>query len=80
MKKLHEDLHPTSCWNKARPDEYTFICLDRDLAMANTIRFWINERIKLGLNKPGDEKLEEAESLANLVDKIQANRNEQPKT
>lgn len=70
MKKWEEINDPKSCWNKAGDDTRVFILVDMDEAAADTIRFWINKRIELGMNKPGDEKLLSAESLANEIESL----------
>ncbi len=64
MRKCDEISNPRSCWNKARPNERLFVILDRDLAMAGTIRDWIARRIKLKLNRANDDQIIEAENLA----------------
>jgi hypothetical protein len=64
MRKIDEKDHPSSCWNKAKDTERLFVLLERDAAAPATIRAWIAERIRLGLNQPGDAKLKEAEELA----------------
>jgi hypothetical protein len=74
MLKRDEITNPNSCWNKAREDERLFILLDRDDAMADTIQFWINKRIELGKNKPGDPKLVEAEECIRLMASERATR------
>lgn len=71
----HEELaDPCSCWNKAGDNTFVFILIDMDEAMAATMRFWIGERIRLGLNKPGDFKLLCAEQKAEQVELLQAGR------
>lgn len=68
MIKRDELADPNSCLNKNTNDEtILFVLKDTDEAMAGTIRFWIGERIKLGLNKPGDKKLLTAERTADEV-------------
>jgi len=64
MTKVEEQLNPLSCWNKAHDFESLFILLARDAAAPATIAFWINERIKLGLNQEGDPQLLEAAERA----------------
>lgn len=68
MKKYEERDNPNTCWNKAREDEMLFVLLERDDAFPGTVRYWISERIRLGLNKPGDEKLVRAEAAAKYVE------------
>jgi hypothetical protein len=70
MLKLEEKTNPKSCWNKAEDDEMMFILLGRDKAAPATIRAWIRERIRMGLNKPGDSQLKEAEERAKYIDEL----------
>lgn len=57
---LKKDELTRGCMAKAHPDEMTFVLLGRDPAAASTIAFWIQERLRLGLDKPTDPKLIEA--------------------
>lgn len=57
MTKTEELTDPNSCFNKAKPEEQMFVLLGRDKATANTVRYWVNERIVLGLNKPDDPQI-----------------------
>lgn len=68
MRKTEEMIVENSCWNKAKFNERLFILMSRDEAAPSTIRFWIRQRIELGLNKSGDEKLVEAERCAELME------------
>ena len=68
MLKRLEISDPTSCLNKAAENELIFVLLERDAAAAATVRFWIQERIRLAKNKPGDPKLREAEQWAAQVE------------
>lgn len=54
MRKKYELTDPSSCLNKALSDELVFVLLQRDAAAPATIRFWVQERIRLGKNKPTD--------------------------
>lgn len=63
MIKKDELSNPKSCLNKARDDEALFVLLERDPAFEATINFWIEERIRLELNKEGDDKIESAKQL-----------------
>ncbi len=67
MIKSEELSNPNSCLNKAKDDEILFVLLDRDLAFADTVRYWIEKRIQFGLNKREDLKMIEA---ANCVQKV----------
>jgi hypothetical protein len=59
----------SGCMAKARDDEWTFVLLERDPATPGTIRDWIARRIDLGLNRPGDAKLVEAEEVARIIER-----------
>jgi len=67
MTKRLEKEDPQSCWNKAKEDELMFILLERDICMADTIRYWVERRIKTDKNKPGDPQIKEALNLAEYV-------------
>jgi hypothetical protein len=67
MKKCIEISDPTSCWNKAKDEELVFVLLGRDAAAPAAIEAWCAERIRLGKNKPGDEQIGEARSLAEIM-------------
>lgn len=69
MRKRDELADPTSCLNRALEDEQLFVLLGRDAAAPAAVRAWINERIRLGKNNPGDSKLIEAERW---VDRVEA--------
>lgn len=60
MKKCDELSDPNSCLNKAKDDEQLFVLLGRDLAAPAAVRFWIEERVRLGLNKYTDDQIAEA--------------------
>jgi hypothetical protein len=60
VKKRDELADPNSCFNRAADDEILFVLLQRDPATPNTIRAWIRERIRLGLNSAGDDKIQSA--------------------
>ncbi len=55
--------NPKSCWNKARSEEMTFIILGRDPAAAATLQAWIDERLRLHLNKEDDEQIKQVRVL-----------------
>lgn len=71
MRKLDELILPDSCFNKAADDDLLFVLIQKDPAAPATIRFWIEERIRLGLNAQGDAKLASAESLAHRIELAQ---------
>jgi hypothetical protein len=65
----HEEMSiPNSCWNKAKENERLFVMLARDAAAPETIRFWVEERQKLGLNKASDVQIMEAMIAADLME------------
>ena len=68
MRKRDEIALPQSCWNKAKESEILFVLLERDEAMAETIRFWAAKRIEKGLNADGDPQIVEALVTANLLE------------
>jgi hypothetical protein len=60
MIKREELTNPNSCMSRAKDDEMTFVLLARDIAAPATIRWWAQERIRLGKNKWSDERIREA--------------------
>lgn len=67
MRKIPELFNPFSCLSKAEDHEMLFVLLGRDVAAPATIRFWIEERIRLGKNKPSDSQIVEARRCANTM-------------
>lgn len=61
MRKLEELTNPDSCLNRARYSEMLFVLLGRDPAAPAAIRAWIEERIRLGKNRPDDAQILGAE-------------------
>jgi hypothetical protein len=57
MLKAEELRNPNSCLNKALDGEMIFVLLERDAATPATIRFWAQERIRLGKNLATDEQI-----------------------
>lgn len=68
MQKQQELDDPESCLNRAHADEAMFVLLARDAAASATVRFWIDERIRLGKNNRHDMQIHSAENLADLMD------------
>lgn len=66
--KTDEICNKDSRWNKAGLYEQMFILLERDVAFAATVRFWAEERVRLGKNKAGDDKIVEALTMAEQVE------------
>lgn len=48
------------CYANAKPDEEIFTLLERDDCSPVTIRFWCEQRILRGKNKPDDAQITEA--------------------
>lgn len=63
LKKL-ELSTPTSCLNKAAPDEPVFVLRAKDALAAMTVRHWIT--MADGVHEPA--KLEEARKLAEVME------------
>lgn len=68
MRKLDELTIHDSCFSRARASELIFVLLARDVAAPATIRFWVDERLRLGKNKPDDPQIIEAVKLANQME------------
>ena len=69
MLKKDELTDPNSCFSKAKENERMFVLLARDIAAPDTIRYWANERIRLGKNRVSDPQIEEAFECARLMDR-----------
>jgi len=72
MKKVDEINDPTSCFRKARVDERIFVLLARDEAAPATIRFWCEERVRLGKNTIDSTQITEALRCAELMEQERA--------
>jgi len=70
MLKRLELTHPQSCLNRAEDDEYLFVLLARDETGPSTVRYWIEERIRIGKNKRGDAQIVEAELAAREMEEF----------
>lgn len=68
MFKRDEVFLPDSCFNKTKDDEYLFVLLERDPCAPETIRFWVSQRIKRGLNLSSDQKLLSALDVADRME------------
>lgn len=62
------------CLGNAEDDEPVFILLGRDRAAADTVRYWAQRRIELGLNSARDEQIIEAGDCAAAIDTFARNR------
>ena len=69
MRKHEELNNPESCMSRAFRNEMTFVLLGRDVASPATIRFWAEERIRLGKNKMSDPQIIEALHCAGQMEK-----------
>jgi hypothetical protein len=77
MRKRDELTDPSSCMNKAKDDEWTFVLLGRDAAAPAAVRAWIDERVSLGKNLPWDPQIVEAEQWIKAVTAEQAARRQE---
>jgi hypothetical protein len=71
MIKKDELTNPSSCMSHARDDEMTFVLLGRDRAAPATIRFWVEERIRLRRNFRDDAQIREALECAAQIERDQ---------
>lgn len=70
MTKRQELNNATSCLNKAKMKERIFVLLERDVASPATIRFWCEERIRLGKNLSSDLQIISAMCDADEMEKV----------
>lgn len=68
MLKRDELTNPASCMSRARDDEMVFVLLARDVAAPTAIRAWVQERMRLGKNRAGDDQLVEAMRCASYME------------
>lgn len=68
MRRIEEITNPDSCTNKAKDNELLFVLMGRDKAAPETIRFWAQERIRLGKNEATDEQILDAEKCADVME------------
>lgn len=68
MKKSDELSTPTSCINIAKPEEWVFVLIGRDVAAPASIRFWCHERVRLGKNVLTDPQITEAFAVADAME------------
>lgn len=76
MRKEDELMDPNSCLNRARRSEFLFVLLARDAAAPATVRFWIEERVRLGKNAHDDPQIVEAGRWADAVEAEQKAKEE----
>lgn len=67
MRKSQELSDPTSCLNKARPNEMLFVLLGRDVSAVEAVRAWIDSRIAKGKNALDDPQIKEARQWIDTV-------------
>jgi len=68
MRKRDELADPSSCLNRSADDEMLFVICGRDPAAIDTVRHWIEQRIRLGKNVRGDRKIAEAELWIKILE------------
>ena len=78
MRKRDELSDPQSRMGRAHPDEMTFVLLGRDTAAVDTVRFWIEQRIRMGKNKRTDKQILAAETWIYTVSTDPTARGENP--
>jgi hypothetical protein len=66
--KNDEQANPNSCLNRALPTERLFVLLARDSSAPETIRFWVDHRIRSGKNKESDPVITEALACASAME------------
>jgi len=64
LRKSQELTNPSSCMSRAKDDEMTFVLLGRDAAAPATIRWWAQERVRMGKNTWKDAQIMEAMQCA----------------
>ena len=69
MTKYENMVDPTSCFNRALMDEPIFVLLGRDPAAPVAIRAWVEERERLGKNKPQDRQILDALDVSSLMER-----------
>ncbi len=66
MRKIDEVEQPTSCFNKAAPEEPLFVLRAKDRLAANMVRAWAATAENSGTHEP--EKIAQARALADQMD------------
>jgi hypothetical protein len=66
--KRDERSSAQSCWNKADEDEMLFVLMARDPAAPFAIRAWIAERLRIGRNRPDDQKIKNAQACLRTME------------
>jgi len=68
MRKKDETARPDTCLAQAHPNEMLFVLLGRDPAAPATIRFWVEERLRLAKNSIKDPQIIEALNCADTME------------
>jgi len=68
VRKKEELTNPKSCLSRAADDEMIFVLLGRDVAAPAAIHAWVEERIRLGKNRPGDSQIVEAYECLRIME------------
>jgi hypothetical protein len=69
MRKQFELNDQQSCINRAKDNEMVFVLIGRDVCAAETIRDWCQRRILRGKNKLHDRQIQEALTVADIMDR-----------
>lgn len=72
MIRKEEILNPESCLNRADPDEPLFVLRAHDITAPDVVRFWAQERLRIGKNESHDEQIREAFALAERMEQWKA--------
>jgi len=59
---------PNDCYESADGDEPIFTLRGKDPAAAETVRVWATLRVRCGVNRFSDEKIQEAYAFADALD------------
>lgn len=73
MRKSDEIHNDNSCLNKAQSGEYLFVLLARDAAAPTAIMKWVEERLRLGLNRIDDAQIRGAVQCADAMENQRKN-------
>lgn len=78
MQKKDELALPDSCLNRSADDEFLFVLCERDAAISETVRFWAAERVKRGLNRIDDSKIQRALREADRMESARLAKDGEP--
>lgn len=68
MRKKDELASPSSCMQKAHPNEMVFVLLGRDVLAPRLIREWVADRLRVGKNVETDPQITEALACAEIME------------